>query len=122
MSRDDDRDQYANDCTYIAMTTVMNCADLAVESIRAEDPDLLSKKELDLCMMNGLDKVEREGLTVTGVMSLAAVCMIWLKDHYMSLGKERVAELMEEIDEAEALAELDTELSEEPSNNGSMLN
>lgn len=122
MSRDDDRDQYANDCTYIAITTVMNCANLTVESIQAEDPDALSQNELDICMNRGMEKVEAEGMTAQGVIALASICMIWLKSHYMELGKERVAELLEEIDEAEAIAEMDTDLSTGPDTDRSVLN
>jgi hypothetical protein len=104
------------------MTTICNAADLAVESLKAADPDALSQAELDLCINSGLDRLERDGVTAHNVLCMASACLIWLRDNYMRMPNERIEELLEEIDEAEALAEMDTDLSEEPTNNGSMLN
>lgn len=119
MSRDDDR---ANNCTYIALTTICNAANLAVEAIKAEDPDLLSKTELDLCINSGMDRLDRTGFNAHNVLCMASACLIWLKGHYMSMSDERIEELLEEIDEAEALAELDTDLSTGPDTDRSVLN
>jgi hypothetical protein len=115
-------DEKADQCTYIALTTIANCADLAVESLKTDDPDSLSKTEVDLCINSGIDRLDRDGFSAHNILCMASACLIWLKDHYMSLPDDKREELLEEIDEAEALAEMDTDLSEEPSNNGSMLN
>jgi hypothetical protein len=119
VSRDNEK---ADNCSYIAMSTICRMADVTVESLKAADPDALSQTELDLCVSSGLDRLDRDGITAHSVLCMATACLIWLKDNYMKMPDQKIEELLEEIDEAEALAELDTDLSEEPSNNGSMLN
>jgi hypothetical protein len=119
MSRDDEK---ADNCSYIAMSSICRAADLTVESLKDTDPDALSQSELDLCINGGLDRIERDGVTAHSVLCMATACLIWLKADYMKMPDQKIEELLEEIDEAEALAEMDTDLSEEPTNNGSMLN
>lgn len=119
MSRDNEK---ADNCSYIAMTTICRAADLAVESLKALDPDALSQTELDLCINSGLDRLERDGVTAHNVLCMASACLIWLKDNYMRMPDQRIEELLEEIDEAEALAEMDTDLSTGPDTDRSVLN
>jgi hypothetical protein len=119
MSRYTDK---ADQCTYIAITTMANCADLAVESLKSESPDSLSQTELDLCINSGLDRIERDGLSAHSVMCMASSCLVWLKAHYMSMSDERIEELLEEIDEAEALADLAADSELGPDTDRSTLN
>jgi hypothetical protein len=104
------------------MTTICNCADLAVESLKSETPDSLSQAELDLCINSGLDRLERDGVSAHNVLCMASACLVWLKAHYMSMSDQRIEELLEEIDEAEALADLAADSELGPDTDRSTLN
>lgn len=109
-----DKDDLADRATYIAISHLCNAAELAEAACHiAGDEDALKPRAMALCIDRAISQVDESGFTAHNVNVLATSCLIWLKQHYIAMGEQRISEMVEEIDEAEALADLTDPVSEQ---------